>query len=183
MVYYNNNSSSGNETKSKEAYISSDIRAWLNSKMLLGPSITWQQVITPVAITSLEGSYTVGSNNQINTTTHITADTFFLPAAAEVCDNDKYGANNNHYKVELGLATAQFKTFGTSADRVRTLFNLNEDTPYWLRTPYQTVPDYNLGVNSDGNVDYRENNDTSETFYRSLQYNKRPAGVLLCFSI
>ena len=180
MIYYNNNAASGNETKSKEAYMSSDIRAWLNSKMLLGPSITWQQVIKPVAITSLEGSYAVGGNNQVNTTTHITADSFFIPAAAEVSEGY---ASDSHHKVELGLATTQFKTFSQDADRVRTLFNLDEAKPYWLRTPYKTIPDYNLGVTSTGILDYKEGNDTAEVFYRSLNHNRRPAGVLLCFSI
>ena len=177
LVYFNNGT---DKDKSKIGYSASDIREWLNTKVLLGPSITWQQVVKPVSVISLEGSYSENSQNQINTETHITTDTFYLPSASDVSSTH---ATDEVYKLELSPAIESFKTFSTAASRQRLLFNLDEARPYWLRTPYKSIPDYHLAVTTGGNVNYNDDGNTSKVFYRSVNYNKQQAGVLLSFSI
>ena len=177
LVYFNNGT---DKDKSKIGYSASDIREWLNTKVLLGPSITWQQVVKPVSVISLEGSYSENSQNQINTETHITTDTFYLPSASDVSSTH---ATDEVYKLELSPAIEPFKTFSTAASRQRLLFNLDEARPYWLRTPYKSIPDYHLAVTTSGNVNYNDDGNTSKVFYRSVNYNKQQAGVLLSFSI
>lgn len=177
LVYFNNGT---DKDKSKIGYSASDIREWLNTKVLLGPSITWQQVVKPVSVISLEGSYSENSQNQINTETHITTDIFYLPSASDVSSTH---ATDEVYKLELSPAIESFKTFSTAASRQRLLFNLDEARPYWLRTPYKSIPNYHLAVTTGGNVNYNDDGDTSKVFYRSVNYNKQQAGVLLSFSI
>ena len=177
LVYFNNGT---DKDKSKIGYSASDIREWLNTKVLLGPSITWQQVVKPVSVISLEGSYSENSQNQINTETHITTDTFYLPSASDVSSTH---ATDEVYKLELSPAIESFKTFSTAASRQRLLFNLDEARPYWLRTPYKSIRDYHLAVTTGGNVNYNDDGNTSKVFYRSVNYNKQQAGVLLSFSI
>lgn len=178
MVYYNNKSSVS-DAVIKQAYSASTIREWLNSKVLLGASLTWQQVITPVSIVSLEGAYTSNGVNQINTATHTTADSFYIPSSAEVSSSS---ASDTHYNLELPPATTAFVTFTDKASRQRKLFNIDEVRPYWLRTPYKSSPNYNMGVTTTGDVNYNDDN-TNKVFYRSINYNRQRAGVLLCFSI
>ena len=178
MIYYNNKSNVSNEVI-KQAYSASTIREWLNSKVLLGASLTWQQVITPVSIVSLEGSYEENNVNQINTTTHTTVDSFYIPSSAEVSSSS---ASDTHYNLELPPATAAFATFTDKASRQRKLFNIDEVRPYWLRTPYKSSSNYNMGVTTTGDVNYNDDN-TNKVFYRSINYNRQRAGVLLCFSI
>lgn len=178
LVFFNND---GTDEKSKQGYMASDIRAWLNSKMLLGPSITWKQVITPVAVTSLEGAYR--ENNVTvpnNSTTHTTSDTFYLPAAADV---DSTKASDNLLKTELFPATTQFNGYSSSSNRIKTKFKTDEVKPYWLRTPYNLTPNYNFAVTSIGTVDYWEDKNIDKIFYRNPSYNRMKAGILLSFSI
>ena len=177
LVYYNNGT---DKDKSQRGYSDSDIREWLNTKVLLGPSITWQQVIKPVSVISLEGSYSEGGQNKVNSETHTTSDTFYIPSASEVSSTH---ATDDVYKLELSPAIESFKTFSTAESRQRMLFNLAENRPYWLRTPYKSIPDYNLAVTTGGNVNYNDDGNTSKVFYRSVNYNKQQAGVLLSFSI
>ena len=178
IIYFNNKNNVSEEVI-KRGYSVSTIREWLNSKVLLGASLTWQQVISPVSIVSLEGCYEEDGKYQINTTTHTTVDSFYIPSTAEV--SSAY-ASDNHYNLELPPAAASFATFTDNASRQRALFNSNENKAYWLRTPYKSTPNYHMGVTVSGDVKHNDDN-TNKTFYRSIGYNQYRAGVLLCFSI
>lgn len=177
IIYFNNKNV--NEQDIRRGYSVSTIREWLNSKVLLGASLTWQQVISPVSIVSLEGCYEEDGKYQTNTTTHTTVDSFYIPSTAEV--SSAY-ASDNHYNLELPPAAASFATFTDNASRQRALFNSNENKAYWLRTPYKGTPNYHMGVTVSGDVKHNDDN-TNKTFYRSIGYNQYRAGVLLCFSI
>ena len=177
-VYFNNSSS---YDKSVAAYAESDIRQWLNDKVLYGASLTWQQTINPVTINSLEGATKSGSSTIVNTNTRTTTDTFFIPSVAEV---DSSKASDEHYKLELPPANTAFKTYSTSVDRQKPLFNTNEMKPYWLRTPYKTTYDYQYGVTADGDVNYLTNPaDYNTVLNRGDSYIKQAVGVLLSFSV
>ena len=179
LVYFNNIGQSETE-KMERGYSESDIRAWLNAKMLKGASLKWQQVIQPILLTSLEGKYESG---EINHTTHLTTDTFYLPAAADV--SSAYVTSTSQegvYPSELPPATAAFKTFVSDADRQRKLFNMDETREYWLRTPDASAARRRLVVTKAGKVDSKDEKNNYFYAYTS-SYNKKPAGILLSFSI
>lgn len=107
----------------------STLREWLNTKVFAGLSIPWQQIIKPVALKSLYGYTSAGSNNKpsSNNRVVITKDNLYIPARAEI-DSKATG----YYLLEQ--SHNMYSVFSSEESRIKQ-YPTGQKDAWWTRTP------------------------------------------------
>ena len=153
----------------------SDLRTWLNTKVFAGLSIPWQQIIKPVAIKSLYGYTSSGSNNKpsMNKKVVITEDKLYIPATIEV-DSSVSG----HYLLEK--SNNIYSGFPTQEARIKQ-YPTGEINSWWLRTPSDTSYGYNEIVTPTGLIRSSWTDNNTDINYNGGRTNEN--GIIVGFSI
>lgn len=157
-------------TSAITGFSTSSIRTWLQNKVFKGFNLTWQNIISPVQVKTLEGKG--GEIGKTITTT----DYIYPPAYADVFAVSE----SDNFANELNLSTLlPFSTLDTSEERKKKLYNTEEQSAYWLRTPRtdtSSVKYYQYGITMDGTLGIEYKNGAGGSSQDKL-------GVLICFSI
>ena len=161
---------------------SSDLRKWIQEKMLNGLSIQWQQIIQPVKIKSLYGStgpnqnQTAEKNGQIVTT----EDKLYIPAYAEV---DSSATDDATYSKET-TDKAVYSVMSSASARARSYPN-GKPGRWWTRTPYKAEDELNqvIGMQGAASGNYGWDTDDNGNSVGYWPQKKGSFGVLLAFSI
>ena len=195
MAFQKNASDFGPENKGR--WMNSDLRKWMNDKLFAGVSKEWQQIISPVAIKSLYGPEGTGAFQDPEDTQRVvlTADKFYLPAAAEVDTN--LASNDIIYKLELSkpsvysIMSGDMEGNSRVPDRIRKSKN-ELVTRWWTRTPEKSNTSsgyqYNKAIDSLGlmtaGYHWEEDVETGNSVGIPPQIDKaQNYGVLLAFTI
>ena len=184
----------------------SQIRTWLNTKVLKGMSLEWQQILLPTVIYSLgnQGDSNLPSIDGDTAETYYnqmsTIDKLYIPALAEIIPNPSANSTSKaeKYLDDLGGArnlSSYPQYTEDNSGRIRNLKGTDISFGWWTRTPNLNNPRYYKGASSTGDttsISYKHDKDPSkENRYFSphttpdtskFQFNM-PCSVLLAFSI
>lgn len=161
----------------------SDLRAWLNTKVLCGLSMEWQQLLSPVVVKSLYGATNKTTSAEKNKIVNLTVDKLYIPAVAEIdasrAGDDTYGLEASQYKI--------YSPFDENAERAIKYPN-GKMGRWWTRTPCKTdTTDIQITVDRQGtiNENYVWDQDEYGTQENAFPQKNNSAdfGVLLAFSI
>lgn len=171
MVYDDN----AGDNQFKGGWSVSSLREWLNTKLFAGLSLPWQQIIQPVALKSLYGYTTAGTNNKPSMNQRIvtTKDNIYIPARAEV-DSTASG----YYALEK--SSKMYSVFSDKKDRIK-YYPTEEKDAWWIRTPGDYSYPAQEIVYPNGSIGtYYTDPDTGD-YYSGSRADTH--GVLIAFSI
>ena len=184
----------------------SQIRTWLNTKVLKGMSLEWQQILLPTVIYSLgnQGNSNLPSIDGDTAETYYnqisTIDKLYIPALAEIIPNPSANSTSKaeKYLDDLGGArnlSSYPQYTEDNSGRIRNLKGTDISFGWWTRTPNLDNPRYYKGASSTGvttSISYKHDKDPiKESKYfnpyitpdtSKFQFGM-PCSVLLAFSI
>ena len=160
----------------------SDIKKWLNSKVFLGTSLQWKQILQKVYVPSLKSKpYNANFTEELYLPTP--EEYFYIPARAEMSSGVKAP-----YSKELSPATTCYPIFTEKEEasdfaRVKTLGDSNYAYSYLTRSPNSMTTNRQYGVGPDGKVgvSWKPEGTTNNLYY--FYKNSEKHGVLLAFSL
>ena len=112
----------------------SSLRQWLNTKLLAGLSIEWQQLITPVVVKSLYGAANdkiSTENNPQNGSSINTLDKLYIPSIAEI---DSSYSNDTMFSLERSNLDNIYSVYSSDESRI-TKYPDGKAGVWWTRTP------------------------------------------------
>ena len=170
----------------------SQMRTWLNSKVLAGLSITWQQVLQPIELRSLYGYSTATTSPVDNSIVNTTEDKLYIPAYSEISKN---ASNDDTYKKESSsnIIYSNFAESDTNTTPFVKYYPHGKAGYWWTRTPLKDEKDKQVVAQPDNGIgegwDQTQNPDGSYNYRNFYKYDGEPGvnnnatGVLLAFSI
>ena len=174
-----------------EGWKDTDLKTWMNTKLLNGVSILWKQILQPVSIKSIR-NIKDGLGNGALREQIITSDNYFyLPSLAEVTGNNL----NNVFLNELtSISEKTYINFAdeTQAVQDRIKRSKGQVCVWWLRSPYYSNQDssstlqYFNFVAKNGSAANRTGLNVTETdgnVWYSGTVNTNKYGICPCFSI
>ena len=182
----------------------SDLRAWINKKMVPAFAPEWQQTMCNTILSSLGGTNPTGLSkisshadllayyNRVETNEKV-----FIPAYLETMGNPDDGATDEvleKYKQDKGADAdfvSSFEIFTDAASRIKTIRGTDTVAHWWTRTPYMKNAgdsrfDYmkvisKLGESKQHYYSNSAETDQNEAF--KFYYPNNEFGVLLAFSV
>ena len=160
-----------------------DIKNWLNSKVFLGVSLQWKQILQKVYVPSLKSTkpntQTISGDLYLPTPEEY----FYIPSRAEMSSDV-----SSPYTKELSPATSCYPIFTevesyADSARVKTLGDSIYVSSYLTRSPNPTTTSRQIGVGPDGRVGVSwKPVGTTNTQYYFYKHNEKH-GVLVGFSL